>query len=230
MSQVMRRVSFPDAGVCEGVDLSSFLEAEPSSSLAMMHRCLVCLRANKRQRSACSLTRSEVSHSGKKPHPQKGTGRARQGSLASPQYRGGGVVFGPRGVKSLAKVNKKERRASLKGALLDRLSSGACAIGVDLGAGMERPKTSLVCSFLEKLSFSKGKVLVLFDQKEDVLLQDSGWSRYSCFQKSAANLSSVRVLFFSQINLQDVLSARGIVFSEAAFLACSRFLEGGAVA
>lgn len=227
MSQIVRKFSFPDATACEGVDLSELLKGDFFPSTSMIHRCLVCLRANKRQRSACTLTRAEVSHSGKKPHPQKGTGRARQGSLASPQYRGGGVVFGPRGVKTLIKVNKKERRASLKQILFDRFLSNACVIGSSLGVGLEKPKTALVSKFLKSLNFSSGKILFLFE-KEDAVMQSYGWSKYSCFQKSAANLSSVRVLLFPQINLQDVLSARTLVFSEAAFSSCSKFLEGKA--
>ncbi|WP_108623896.1 50S ribosomal protein L4 [Candidatus Similichlamydia epinepheli] len=223
MTQFVRRFSFPDASPAEVVDFSALIEADFSPSLSMLHRCFVCLRANKRQRSACTLTRCEVSHSGKKPHPQKGTGRARQGSLASPQYRGGGVVFGPRGIKTLVKVNRKEKRACLRQALLDRLSSGLCIVGLSLGLSLSKPKTSIVVRFLRDLKLPKGKVLFLFDRSE-TSVNESGWSTYSCFQKSSANIPDVRVLLFSNINLQDVLVAKTIVFSEAAFDSFSKTL------
>src|SRR3990172_11505661 len=88
----------------------------------MIKDYLVALRANERQWSANTQVRSEVNHSGQKPHPQKGTGKARQGYLGSPQYRGGGRVFGPRPKPGLERIriNKKEKRAAIRHLLAEK--------------------------------------------------------------------------------------------------------------
>lgn len=96
------------------VTIAEDLLNEPANS-QMIKDYIVALRANKRQWSANTKGRSEVNHSTKKPHPQKGTGRARQGSLAAPQYKGGGRVFGPKPkFDQHVRINKKERRLAIR--------------------------------------------------------------------------------------------------------------------
>ena len=88
----------------------------------MIKDYIVALRANARQWSANTKTRSEVKHTTKKPHPQKGQGRARQGSLVSPQYRGGGRVFGPKPkFDQHVRINQKERKAAIRFFLAEKL-------------------------------------------------------------------------------------------------------------
>ena len=85
---------------------------------------LVAIRNNARQWSACTKTRAEINRTGKKPHPQKGGGRSRQGDLAAPQYKGGGIVFGPRPKFDVhVRINKKERRAAIAALIAQKIKA-----------------------------------------------------------------------------------------------------------
>src|SRR5271154_3840437 len=117
---------------------AALLEAEANSQ--MIKDYIVALRANARQWSANTKTRSEVNHTTKKPHPQKGGGRARQGSLASPQYKGGGRVFGPKPkFDQHVRINKKEKKAAIRFLLAEKMREDKLHI-ID-NIDIETPKT-----------------------------------------------------------------------------------------
>jgi len=96
--------------------------AKESSSADLMHRAVLRQLANKRQGTASTLTRSEVRGGGRKPYKQKGTGRARQGSIRTPLRPGGGIIFGPKPRSYNLDMNRKERRLALRTALMSRVS------------------------------------------------------------------------------------------------------------
>jgi large subunit ribosomal protein L4 len=126
----------------------------------MVKDYLVAYRANQRQWSANTKTRAEVSHSGQKPHPQKGTGRARQGYLGSPQYKGGGRVFGPRPkFDQQVRLNKKEKRAVIRSLLIQKIQEQRfCVLSTE---GLDKPKTKFVVEFLKKVDLMQKRVLFL---------------------------------------------------------------------
>src|ERR1700722_14881711 len=125
----------------------------------MVKDYIIALRANARQWSANTKGRSEVKHTTKKPHPQKGGGRARQGSLVAPQYRGGGRVFGPKQkFDQHVRINKKERQAAIRFLLAEKLRENKLHIIEDIN--LTEPKTKTVVDFL-KAAEIKGRVLFL---------------------------------------------------------------------
>src|SRR5665647_966414 len=120
---------------------------------------IVALRANARQWSANTKGRSEVNHSTKKPHPQKGGGRSRQGSLAAPQYKGGGRVFGPKPkFDQHVRINKKERQAAIRFLLGEKIRNNN--LHVISNFDMKAAKTKEVAAFMKGKEFT-GRVLFL---------------------------------------------------------------------
>ena len=127
----------------------------------MVKDYLVALMGNQRQWSANTKGRSEVKATGKKPHPQKGTGRARQGSLVTPQYRGGGVVFGPKPKPLSVRVhiNSKEKRAVIRHLLAEKIQAGQLTV---LSPGtFDAPKTKTMASFLKACALTGKRTLFL---------------------------------------------------------------------
>ena len=107
------------------VEISDSLFPQKISSQSMKDY-IVAIRRNMRQWSASTKGRSDVKASGKKPHAQKGTGKARQGTVAAPQYRGGGIVFGPKPkFDQHVKINKKERRAAIRHLIKEKIDEGS---------------------------------------------------------------------------------------------------------
>ncbi len=126
----------------------------------MIKDYIVAYRANQRQWSANTKGRSEVNHSKQKPHPQKGTGRARQGSLAAPQYKGGGRVFGPKPkFDQQVRLNKKEKRAVINTLLSQKIQTQHCHILSTEGLAV--PRTKAITEFLKRLNLTDKKVLFL---------------------------------------------------------------------
>lgn len=131
-----------------------------SANPQMVKDYLVAIRNNHRQWSASTKTRAEVSATGKKPHRQKGLGKARQGSIVAPQYRGGGIVFGPKPKFSQhTRINKKERRAAMATLLAEKIQSGK--VIVLQTKGLDKPKTKAVQGLLEKLEWEGKRILFL---------------------------------------------------------------------
>src|SRR5271168_1072268 len=125
----------------------------------MVKDYIVALRANARQWSANTKGRSEVKHTTKKPHPQKGGGRARQGSLVAPQFRGGGIVFGPKPkFDQHVKINKKEKKAVIHAILSDKILNSS--IIVLESTQLDAPRTKTLDNFLKNAGLLK-RVLFL---------------------------------------------------------------------
>src|SRR5216683_1239962 len=124
-------------------------------NMAVLHQVVTAQLVNRRQGNASTKTRSEVSGGNKKPYRQKGTGHARQGSTRSPQFRHGGVVFGPRPHEYHHDVPKKVRRLAIRSALSDKVASETLIVVNELT--METPRTKDMLTILEKLPAADGK-------------------------------------------------------------------------
>jgi large subunit ribosomal protein L4 len=184
---------------------------EPNT--AVMHQVVTAQLAARRAGTQSTKTRAEVRGGGAKPWKQKGTGRARQGSIRAPQWRGGGVALGPKPRSYAQKTPKKMVRLALRSALSDRFSSER--IIVLEGWGFDAPKTKTVRQALEALGTS-GRVLAVIE-RGDVNAA-----------KSMANLPQVHVLETSQLNTYDVLVSDWIVFTRGALPTSTPAAEEGA--
>lgn len=165
---------------------------------ALVHRMLLLQLANKRHPIAHTLTKGEVRGGGKKPHRQKHTGWARQGSSRNPHFKGGGVAFGPRNVRNFKlSANKNERRKALFCALSAKFKDSRIAALEDYVT--EKPKTKTFAAMLKKLPFEKDILLVL-PQKNELIT------------KSSRNISRVKTLLVNYINIADLLKYHDVVF------------------
>ncbi len=205
------------------VDLTS-LETDVHSQVIKDY--IVALRKNQRQWSANTKGRTEVNHSNKKPHRQKGTGNARQGSLSAPQYKGGGVVFGPKPkFNQFVKINKKERQQVIKALLVEKIQGNHCLIVTD--TDMEKPKTKTMTHFLKSCSLEK-RVLFVGESSEvsirELQLADQDLSKRKHFnlQLSIRNIPKIEFSFLENINGYQLLKAGHIVMTEAGL---KQFLE-----
>jgi large subunit ribosomal protein L4 len=143
----------------------SLFEGEANSQT--IKDAVVAHLANKRQWNASTKTRSEVSRSGKKPRPQKGSGNARQGTRSATQYRGGGIAFGPRSKSDQhVKLNRKERRKVIKTLLSQKIKEDRLSF-LEIKS-LKEPKTKMVSEFLKKTD-SMGRVLFVINEPEEVL-------------------------------------------------------------
>jgi len=172
-------------------------------NIHVMHLALRRQLNNARQGSACAKTRAEVSGGGKKPWKQKGTGRARAGSLRSPLFAGGGVIFGPKPRSYAFNMPQKARQLALRSALSARLEQ---MIVVKDFSTITEPKTKLMVSALKSLNIS-GKTLIVADVKAD---------ENKNLELSARNIPSVKVILPSNLNVKDLLEADFVVITESA--------------
>jgi large subunit ribosomal protein L4 len=176
-------------------------------NVPLIHQVVVAQQAAARQGTHSTKTRGEVRGGGKKPYRQKGTGRARQGSLRAPQYAGGGVVHGPQPRSYEQRTPKKMKVAALRGALSDRLSHGRVQVVSGFVDG-DRPKTKDAMAVLATAVGAAGaKVLVVAHRDDDLT-----W-------KSLRNVPRVHVLTEDQLNTYDVLASDHVVFTEQALTA-----------
>jgi len=191
-------VRTPD-GKTEGtVSLPAELfDVEPN--IALMHQVVIAQLAAARQGTHSTKRRGEVSGGGRKPFRQKGTGRARQGSSRAPQYKGGGVVHGPKPRDYSQRTPKKMIAAALRGALSDRARNDRIHAITELVAG-QTPSTKSAKAFLSTLT-ERRKVLVIIGRSDEV------------GAKSVRNLPGVHVITAGQLNTYDVLNADDLVFS-----------------
>lgn len=169
----------------------------------LMHLAVRRQLNNARSGSACAKTRAEVRGGGRKPWKQKGTGRARAGSLRSPLFEGGGVIFGPKPRNYDIKMPAKARRVALKSALSARVED--TTIIKDFSA-LTAPKTKDFVKILDSLKLT-GKILIIADTK----LQEN-----QHLELAARNLPNVRIILPLNINVKDILEADSVVMSEAA--------------
>lgn len=185
---------------------------QSSANSQMIKDYLVAIRNNARRWTACTQTRLEVNHSGKKPHPQKGTGRARQGYLGAPQYRGGGRVHAPRPkFDQHTRINKKERRAANRHLFTEKVLNGK--VHVLSFEALKEPKTKAVRKFLQALNMDGKRVLFLLEGVQGTNSQES---RYETFKLSMRNLPKVEMQMFPSVNAYDLALASDIVVLEAA--------------
>ncbi|NJN29068.1 MAG: 50S ribosomal protein L4 [Synechococcales cyanobacterium RM1_1_8] len=169
----------------------------------VVHRALVRQLANQRQGTVSSKTRAEVRGGGRKPWKQKGTGRARAGSIRSPLWRGGGVTFGPKPRDYSQKMNRKERRLALRTALQGR--SEDMLVVQDFAENLPRPKTKEFVQALVRWGIEPtAKVLLILTEKhESVYL-------------SVRNMPNVRLITADNLNVFDIMTAHRIVTTQAA--------------
>lgn len=172
-------------------------------NLHVMHLALRRQLNNARQGSASCKTRAEVSGGGKKPWKQKGTGRARAGSLRSPLFAGGGVIFGPKPRSYAFNMPQKARQLAIKSALSAR--SEQLVVVKDFSTIAE-PKTKLMVSALKALNVS-GKTLIVADVKTD---------ENKNLELAARNIPSVKIILPSNLNVKDLLEADFVVMTESA--------------
>ena len=168
-------------------------------NVPVMHRVVVAQLAAARAGTHSTKTRSEVRGGGRKPWRQKGTGRARQGSIRAPQWTGGGVVFGPHPRDHSLRVNKKEKVLALRSALTDRLAGGNVVV-LD-GLDFDEPKTRRAVELIEALELAGRKLLFVVEGLEESAI------------KSLRNLQTVHVVTFDQLNTYDVLASDTVVFT-----------------
>ncbi len=157
----------------------------------LMHQALIRQLSNARLGTHKTKTRGEVSGGGRKPWRQKGTGRARQGSIRAPHWVGGGTVFGPRPRKYIKDMPKKMHRAALRSALSVKAGAGQIVVLDQLT--MEQPKTKAMVALLEALGLDGQRVLLVLPQKDEVV------------QLSARNLPQVKSLLSGYLNIRDLL-------------------------
>ena len=189
---------FDKSGAESGtIDLPDALFAARVSE-SILHQAVVAQLAGRRTGTAATKTRAAVRGGGAKPYRQKGTGRARQGTVSAPHYAGGGVVFGPSPRSYAQKLPKRMRRAALVGALTSKFDDGAIKVVNDLA--MDEPKTKQLVGHLTSLSVS-GKVLLVEDGKNETL------------ERSARNLPGVVVIRADSLNVVDILDADAVIIT-----------------
>jgi large subunit ribosomal protein L4 len=187
------------AGKTEGsIELPAELFDAPAN-IALLHQVVTAQRAAARQGTHSTKTRGEVRGGGRKPHRQKGTGRARQGSTRAPQFTGGGVVHGPHPRDYSQRTPKKMIAAALRGALSDRARNDRIHAVTELVSG-QAPSTKSAKVFLAALTERK-QVLVVIGRSDET------------GAKSVRNLPGVHILTPDQLNTYDVLRADDVVFS-----------------
>ena len=161
-----------------------------------MHLCVVAYLANQRQGTQSTLTRAEVRGGGKKPWRQKGSGRARQGSIRSPQWTHGGIALGPKPREYGKTVNKKVRRLAMKSVLSSKVAAEELIVLDSLE--MNEIKTKEVVSVLKALETGK-KVLIVLPEKNETVY------------RSARNIKGVKTTLVSTLNVYDILNCDSLV-------------------
>lgn len=179
---------------------ASLFESVVNESL--VHQAVVAHLANRRQGSASSRERSDVRGGGRKPHRQKGTGRARAGTIRSPLFRGGGVVFGPHPRSYRQKMTKKMRRQALKSSLTTRANDGSIVVIKSLE--FSEPRTKILAAILKNMNAHDSKTLIVLEESDQNTV------------KSARNLKSVRVTLARMLSTYEVVWADKIIMSSGA--------------
>jgi large subunit ribosomal protein L4 len=178
-------------------------------NVPLMHQVVVAALAGMRAGTHSTKTRGEVAGGGKKPWRQKGTGRARHGSIRAPQWTGGGVAHGPTPRDHSQRVNKKMRRGSLRSALTDAARSGKLVAVED--PTWDEPKTKRAAGLLETLDV-RGRVLVVLPAPTEL----------GAVERSFRNLPSVKIAYANGLGTYDVLLADRIVLTAGALDALDR--------
>ncbi len=177
--------------------------AKEENASHIVHRALTRQLNNARQGNACTKTRSEVRGGGRKPWRQKGTGRARAGSIRSPLWRGGGVIFGPKPRDFEVKMNKKERRLALRTAFFSRTED--IIVVEEFAEQFPRPKSKELLSAIARWGIEPTKkvLLILPEPQPNVYL-------------SGRNIELMNVILATSLNVYDVLAADKIIVTSTA--------------
>ncbi len=178
-------------------------------NMAVLHQAVVAQLANQRRGTHKTKTRGEVAGGGRKPWRQKGTGRARQGSIRAPHWRGGGVVFGPRPRSYHQDLPRKMRRLAMRSALSAKLQAGELMVLENFT--LPAPKTREMVAALTRLGVGDNALVVLGQRDEGV-------------KRAAANLPKVRTVLPGGTNLLDVLKYRWLLMTTDAVEALTRTL------
>ncbi|KDP46526.1 hypothetical protein JCGZ_08498 [Jatropha curcas] len=179
------------------LDLKS---APPETARAVVHRAIITDQQNKRRGTASTLTRGEVRGGGRKPYPQKKTGRARRGSNRTPLRPGGGVIFGPKPKDWSIRINKKEKRLAISTALSSATESMICV--EEFGENFEKPKTKEFIAAMKRWGLDpKEKVMFLMMDVNDNL------------GLSSRNIGTLRMLTPRTLNLFDILNSDKLVLT-----------------
>ena len=177
--------------------------AKEATAVDLMHRAVLRQQAHMRQGTASTLTRSEVRGGGRKPYKQKGTGRARQGSVRTPLRPGGGIIFGPKPRSYNLAMNRKERRSALRTALMARIDD--ITVVKDFGTSLETPKTREITEALGRLGIAADtKVLIVLTNPSEMV------------RRSVRNLEKVKLISANHLNVFDLLHANSLVVGEDA--------------
>ena len=187
---------------------SKIEEIEPNQSVFgiepnqnVVYDAIQVYMSNSRQATAKTKKRDEVSGGGRKPWRQKGTGRARQGSTRSPQWRAGGIVFGPTGEQNFAiKQNRKEARLALKSVLTEKVNSEDLILVNEIK--YEKPQTKQIVELLKTLNTKNKTLFVVSDESVN----------YEALL-SMSNLQNVMVLFADEINVYDITNSDSVVMT-----------------
>ena len=172
---------------------------------------VVMQRNCERQGTHAVKNRREVRGGGRKPYRQKGTGNARQGSIRAPQYRGGGIVFGPTPRSYATKLNRKVRRLALKSVLSEKVMANSMIV-VD-ALSLAAPKTKDMIAAIENIKATKKTVFVVANNED-----------YQNAYLSVRNIETMMLLTSDKINVYDLVNANTVVFTEAAVKAVEEVL------
>ena len=194
------------------LEVSEYLFGVPMNT-AVVHQAMLMQRANARQGTASTKTRAQVSGGGAKPWRQKGTGRARQGSTSSPQFRGGGSVFGPHPRSYRQRMPKKMRRLAIRCLLSEKVREERLAVLQELQ--LAQPKTKEMRRVLETLQVASTALVVTPEPEREVVL-------------SARNLQGVKTLPTSNLNVLDLLDYDQLIMTVEAIHKAEEVWAGGA--
>ncbi len=201
-------MSGKEVGVVQVDDAVLQLTAHPQS----VKDYLVAIRKNARQWSASTKTRAEINRTGRKPHPQKGQGRSRQGDLAAPQYKGGGIVFGPRPKFDMhVRINKKERRAAIRSLIVQKIKENR--VHILQKENIDQPKTKIMAAFFDQLNVANRRILVLGESKDQA--KEMG-NPHENLVKSIRNLPKKECMLLPQVNGYSLALAQDLVILESA--------------
>ena len=179
-------------------------------NVPVMQEAVVAHLANKREGRQGALTRAEVRGGGKKPYRQKGTGRARQGSIRAPQWVGGGVVFAPKPRDYSKKMNKKARRVAIRSALSSRVQENKLLVLEELA--LPEIKTKAMQKVLNQFELSKALVVLSGEDTKNVVL-------------SARNIPGIKTIRAEQINVFDILKYENFVATKDAIAKIEEVFE-----
>lgn len=174
---------------------------EAAANIALMHQAVVAEQANTRQGTADTKNRSEIRGGGAKPYRQKGTGRARQGSIRAPHYYHGGVVFGPEPRSYRKALPKKMRRGALRSALSARVADDAVVVIDEIK--LDGISTKKMAAFLDGVGATRRALVVLDGASNEIML-------------SSRNIPGVELRIAPSVSVRDILNADKIIMTRAA--------------